>query len=136
MIGTGIVLSFLYPGSASLIMLSHLTGVPINGSPQTMAETTVSTVASEAKPLTTFESNVVKGAQFEETTGAQLGKEGYTGVGSQVTIKADNGVKTRVDFISNDPKENIALTEAKASATAPIQASMQGRQVRLGTCAL
>ena len=43
-----------------------------------------------------------------------------TGVVSQITIKTDSGVKTRLDLVGNDPAGNVKLTEAKASATAQL----------------
>ena len=41
-------------------------------------------------------------------------------VAQQVTVKAENGVKTRIDAISKDASGNIKLTEAKSSQSAPL----------------
>lgn len=41
-------------------------------------------------------------------------------IAPQITIKADNGVKTRVDFVSTNKSGQISLTEAKSSSTAPL----------------
>jgi len=64
--------------------------------------------------------NAAKGKAFEAVTGQGLKGAGHTDIAEQVTVKADNGVKTRVDFISKDPQGKVALTEAKASQTAPL----------------
>ena len=60
------------------------------------------------------------GKAFEAVTKKGLVDAGHTDIAEQVTVKADNGVKTRVDFISKDSQGKVALTEAKASQTAPL----------------
>jgi hypothetical protein len=101
------------------VLATEIFGVPSPGAPQMMAETMISSTVAETKTTTsTIGNNAAKGAQFEETVGVQLSQEGHSGLGAQVTIKADNGVRTRLDFISNDKNGNVALTEAKSSSTA------------------
>jgi len=41
-------------------------------------------------------------------------------VAEQVTVKANNGVKTRIDAVSKTQDGTIKLREAKASSTAPL----------------
>src|SRR5690606_26541964 len=56
--------------------------------------------------------NAQKGAQFEKTVVTNLEKAGHKNVSKQVTIKAENGVKTKVDVASKDPSGKVKLTEA------------------------
>lgn len=64
--------------------------------------------------------NAQKGAQFEKTVATNLEKAGHKNISKQVTIKAENGVKTKVDIASKDPSGKIKLTEAKSSQSAPL----------------
>lgn len=64
--------------------------------------------------------NAAQGAAFEQEGVAGLKAAGNTGVVEQVTVKAANGVKVRLDALSIDVTGNIAATEFKSSATAPL----------------
>ena len=70
--------------------------------------------------VSTLEKNVAQGAAFEKKVGSALATAGDTKIAPQITIKADNGIKTKVDFISTNTSGQIAITEAKSSATAPL----------------
>jgi hypothetical protein len=99
------------------MMVSYLSGVPVSPSPQALE----STLASEASSATTtVQENAANGAAFEQKVGNNLVKAGDTNIEPQITIKADNGVKTRVDFVSTNNSGQISLTEAKSSSTAPL----------------
>ena len=60
--------------------------------------------------------NAKRGASFEKSVKSDLTSKGHD-VADQVTIKADNGVRTRVDNVSKKDGK-IHLTEAKSSKTA------------------
>jgi hypothetical protein len=64
--------------------------------------------------------NAKQGKKFEKTVTDNLKKSGHKNVSEQVTIKAENGVKTRVDVVSKDARGKVKLTEAKSSQTAPL----------------
>jgi len=64
--------------------------------------------------------NAKQGKEFEKTVIDNLKESGHKNITEQVTIKAENGVKTRVDVISNDKSGKVKLTEAKSSQTAPL----------------
>ena len=80
----------------------------------------VTTTEQAAKTASTVQKNAANGAAFEKQVVADLASEGHTGIVQQVTIKADNGVKARVDIVSTNPSGQLTLTEAKSSATAPL----------------
>lgn len=61
-----------------------------------------------------------QGKQFEEVVTEDLKQTGHKNVVGQVTIKAENGVKNRVNVEGKDPSGKIKLTEAKSSQTAPL----------------
>jgi hypothetical protein len=64
--------------------------------------------------------NKLNGDAFEKSLSKELKKK-QNDVVSQITIKTDSGVKTRVDFVGKDKATgNINLTEAKSSSTAPL----------------
>lgn len=64
--------------------------------------------------------NAQTGAQFEKTVVTNLEKSGHKNISQQVTVKAENGVKTRVDVVSKDAGGKVKLTEAKSSQSAPL----------------
>ncbi|HWR33874.1 MAG TPA: RHS repeat-associated core domain-containing protein [Chitinophagaceae bacterium] len=64
--------------------------------------------------------NAAKGAAFEKVVVNDVVKSGEKNVAEQVTIKANNGVKTKVDVASRTETGTIKLREAKASETAPL----------------
>jgi hypothetical protein len=72
-----------------------------------------------AKATSQVVENAQQGKQFEEVVTENLKQTGHKNVG-QVTIKAENLVKTRIDVASKDPSGKIKLTEAKSSQTAPL----------------
>lgn len=78
------------------------------------------TTEQAATTASTVQKNAANGAAFEKQVVGNLASEGHTGIVQQVTIKADNGVKARVDAVSTNPSGQLSLTEAKSSATAPL----------------
>ena len=75
---------------------------------------------AETKSLSQIEINAMNGKNAEKVMVENLAKDGHTSITEQITVKADNGVKTKVDAISKSPKGEIVLSESKASATAPL----------------
>jgi RHS repeat-associated protein len=67
----------------------------------------------------TIQANKAAGDAFEAETLIDL-RQQQTGVVTQVTIEAQSGVSTRLDFVGKDPAGKFALTDAKASPTAPL----------------
>ena len=64
--------------------------------------------------------NAAKGAAHEAKVVENL-QQTQTGVVTQVTVKTESGVKTRLDAVGTDPATGATkLTEAKSSATAPL----------------
>jgi filamentous hemagglutinin len=78
------------------------------------------TVVNDVKTVSTIQKNAANGAAFEQKVVNNLAKDGHTNIAEQVTIKAGNGVKTRIDAVSTNSNGQIALTEAKSSSTAPL----------------
>jgi len=76
--------------------------------------------AADVKKAATITENAAQGKSFEKAVSSKLEQAGHTNVAEQVTVKAENGVKTRVDFVSKDATGKVSLTEAKSSATAPL----------------
>lgn len=64
--------------------------------------------------------NSAKGAAFEKVVVNDVVKSREKNVAQQVTIKANNGVKTKVDVVSKTETGAVKLREAKASSTAPL----------------
>jgi RHS repeat-associated protein len=133
------VAASLDPPYAIPFMISYMSGVPVTPSPQAMAgsmaaegtvavdevgyetSTSTSTVNTSGDlPKTTLQQNAEAGAAWENQVGVNLGENGRTDITPQITIKADNGVKTRVDFLSFDQNGMVKIDEAKSSATAPL----------------
>ena len=67
-----------------------------------------------------LEANKVVGKQFEKTVVEDVAKKGEKDLTEQLTIKADNGVKTRMDISSKTEEGVINLREVKGSETAPL----------------
>lgn len=67
----------------------------------------------------TVQANKAAGDAFEQQVMSQL-QQVQSGVVQQVTVKTQNGVRTRIDLMGRDAKGNIICTECKASATAPL----------------
>lgn len=128
-LGVGLGLSFLYPQTAQVVFASVIFGVPSPEAPTSMISTVAAegnTVVNEVKTATsTVTENAAKGKEFEKTVVSNLAKDGHTNIAEQVTVKANNGVKTRIDVVSKDANGNIVLTEAKSSATAPLTKNQQ-----------
>ena len=61
--------------------------------------------------------NAAQGAAFEAKVVEQLG-ETQTGIVQQLTVKTQSGTKTRLDAAGRAAGGDVALTEAKSSATA------------------
>ena len=110
-------LMFSQPEIGIPLALSELSGVPVTPSPQAMAG---SLTSNGTKTLSTLDRNKANGAAFEKQVVENLAKEGHTDIAQQVTIKADNGVNTRLDAISIDKTGVLTLTEAKSSSTATL----------------
>jgi RHS repeat-associated protein len=114
-----VIAATLQPELSIPFMVGYLSGVPVTPSPQAMS----GTIASEAATIegtSTIRQNAAKGQEFEKTVVSDLAKEGHTNLAEQVTVKAGNGVKTRIDAVSTNPNGQLALTEAKSSYTAPL----------------
>ena len=63
--------------------------------------------------------NRQRGADFEQTTKAKLESTGSQ-VAEQVTVKAADGTKTRLDFVTKNGQGNVNCIECKSSATAQL----------------
>ena len=101
------------------MVVGAATPVPeFGGSTEVSAEAT-GLVETEAAPMTQLQINSANGAAWEDAVGASL-KQGDPNTAAQVTLKTESGVRTRMDFVSKDASGNVALTEAKSSATAPL----------------
>lgn len=81
---------------------------------ESATETTLSTTRAG-----TLSANRAKGTAFEETTKSALQAEGKE-VAEQVTVKAADGTKTRLDLVTKDAQGNITCIECKSSSTAPL----------------
>lgn len=77
---------------------------------------TEATTSSKASVLS---ANRQRGADFEKTTKTKLESTGSQ-VAEQVTVKAADGTKTRLDFVTKNGQGNINCIECKSSATAPL----------------
>ena len=76
--------------------------------------------AAETTKSAVLAKNAEAGRQYEEAIRQGLEKEGKE-VAGQMTLKTDNGTKTRVDFLTRDPASGvIGVVEAKGSPTAPL----------------
>jgi hypothetical protein len=116
----GLAFSIAFPEIAGPIVASYVFGVPSPSAPTSVGSTVVETVVNDAKSTSTIAQNAAKGKDFERVVVSDLAKEGHTNIVEQVTIKAGNGVNTRVDAVSTNTSGRIALTEAKSSSTAPL----------------
>lgn len=68
-----------------------------------------------------FAINRAAGAAMERTMGANLDARGIEN-GPQVAMRTENGLQTRMDFVTRDPQSGtIGCIECKASQTAPIK---------------
>lgn len=79
-------------------------------------------LAPEVDPAaapSTIQKNAQQGKAFEKVVGDSL-KQTDSTVAEQVTVRASNGVSTRLDFASRAADGTVNLTEAKSSATAPL----------------
>ena len=120
-------LGFQAPTIVAPIIASYVFGAPSPTAPYSAvgsltaeASTVAGTVTNQAKGSLTIAQNAAKGQEFEKIVVSNLAKEGHTNIAEQVTIKAGNGVKTRVDAVSTNTTGQLALTEAKSSSTAPL----------------
>lgn len=73
-----------------------------------------------AKATFTVIENAKMGKQFESVVTENLKRTGHKNITEQVTIKAENGVRTRVDVVGKDASGRVKLTEAKSSQTASL----------------
>ncbi|MCK6450686.1 MAG: hypothetical protein L6R19_07480 [Alphaproteobacteria bacterium] len=78
---------------------------------------------AESVALTAAEQLLVNravGAAFESAVGSSLQRGGYA-IGRQITIETQTGTRTRLDFLTRDPRTGvIGCVECKASQTAPL----------------
>ncbi|MCA6492120.1 MAG: hypothetical protein IM572_05550 [Chitinophagaceae bacterium] len=107
-----------------MFMLPTKLGGLAKGSKGANVEESIVGTLTEASPELTAGSsqirqNAAQGAAFEQQGVQALEASGNTNVVQQVTIKAGNGVRTKVDAVSFNSSGNIALTEFKSSANAP-----------------
>jgi hypothetical protein len=84
------------------------------------AVTDVAKAGDKVADVAQVTKNAQKGAQFEKTVVTNLEKSGHKNISQQVTVKAENGVKTKVDIASKDASGKVKLTEAKSSQSAPL----------------
>ncbi len=100
----------------------------INGGAAGLARPILSWLGMEERAVAAAATSVVKtgvqankaaGDAFERQVMGQI-QQTQSGVVQQVTVKTASGVKTRIDLMGRDAKGNIACTECKASATAPL----------------
>lgn len=100
----------------------HASGPTVAGPGMSIPTTVVGTPAA-AGGLTAAEqlaANRAAGAAFERTVGANLEQSGLN-VGQQITIETQSGVRTRLDFFTQDPLTGkVGCIECKASPTAPL----------------
>ena len=73
--------------------------------------------AQSLKRASNIADNAKAGKAFEQQAVSAVKKE-QTGVVEQLTVKAQSGTKVRLDAAGKDASGNVALTEAKGSATA------------------
>ncbi len=118
-VGIGLI-SIGQPEIGIPLMIADITGVPITPSPQAIASTASINTIDDIVAGSTIERNAANGAAFEQQVGSSLAKAGDTKIAPQITIKAENGVKTRLDFVSTNKSGKIVLTDAKSSSTAPL----------------
>jgi RHS repeat-associated protein len=122
-IGLAVGLFMLNPGVGIAYAVTEITGIPVTPAPQAMSSTLAATTTGtvdDIATVSTIQKNAAQGAAFEQKVGNNLAAAGDTKIAPQITIKADNGVKTKVDFVSTNKSGQIALTEAKSSSTAPL----------------
>lgn len=115
------------PTLVAPLVASYVFGVPSPTAPTSVTGTVASeatmireAVANDTKATSTLAQNQAQANAFEKVVVSNLAQEGHTGISQQVTIKANNGVKTKLDVVSNSPSGQTVLTEAKSSATAPL----------------
>lgn len=92
-------------------------------------------IAVTRKGLTAAEqlaANRAAGAAFEQATGTQLEQSGLT-VGQQITVETQSGVRTRLDFLTQDPATGeIGCIECKASPSAPLTPNQKSAFPQIG----
>lgn len=72
-------------------------------------------------PAGQLATNRAAGAQFEQQSIQALEQQGVQDVSSQVTIRTQTGVKTRLDIMGRDPSSGeLVCVECKSSDTAPL----------------
>ena len=80
------------------------------------ADDLAETAAKKAEQLA---KNKAKGSQFEKSVGNEYAQDGAK-LTPQVTLKTDNGIKTRPDFVGVDKNGKPLCVECKSSSTAPL----------------
>ena len=69
--------------------------------------------------MNTLKKNKIAGELFENKVLSSLEKT-QSGVVKQVTVKTQNGTRTRIDLMGRNANGKIICTECKSSATAPL----------------
>lgn len=110
-VGTGLLIAFTDGTAATLLTRVGLGSLEVG---------TASTEVRATTSLTTLEQNVVKAKNFEQQMTVGLAENGNVQVSEQVTIRAANGSKTRLDAASKTKNGELVLSEAKSSETAPL----------------
>lgn len=64
--------------------------------------------------------NVSKGKGFKTSVAKNLAESGNVDIAEQVTVEAENGLKTRIAFLSKGADGNTVLTETKSWVTTPL----------------
>jgi len=75
------------------------------------------TTAAAEVPLITR--NAIQGSAFQNAVAADTALTDRNVV-QNITVRTQSGVRTQLDVVSTNPAGNIALKEAKSSATAPL----------------
>ncbi len=128
---------YLAEGNYTDASLSAAAMVPFAGTAATVAKFAKNadkaiTSVKAADKAATLQKNIEKGKDFEKVVSGDLAKKGNKDIAEQVTIKADNGTKTRVDNISKNKDGKIELTEAKSSSTAPLTKNQNSAHPSIG----
>jgi len=116
--------------AAGMIGLAEVGGAVLEGVIPALAETKLGQAVIQffkgngdesAKATSNIIENAKQGKQFEGKVTQYLKDEGHINVAEQVTIKTNGtGTKFRTDQLSTNPNHQIAVTESKSSATAPL----------------
>jgi RHS repeat-associated protein len=100
-------------------LLAVIPGAKIEGAIVKASEKVIATSGVKAAEKQVVK-NAANGAAFEKVVVKDVIKKGEKDISQQITVKANNGVKTKVDVASRTEGGTIKLREAKASETATL----------------